>query len=86
MGNKQRRTLKALLQSQSPSNLLWADIESVITALGAKLREGSGSRVGVALNDVHWVFHGPHNGKFGKGRASDVRMFLQNAGVKEDDL
>ena len=86
MANKQRRILKALMEGELPANLSWKDIRSLLTALGATVTEGKGSRIRVALKGVHWSFHEPHDNKCGKGRANDVKTFLNNAEVSSDDL
>jgi len=38
----------------------WAQVEALLLALGATLREGSGSRIRVELNGRRAVFHRPH--------------------------
>ena len=42
------------------ANIHWHDVESLLSALGAELSEGRGSRVRVALNGVRATFHEPH--------------------------
>lgn len=55
-------------------------------ALGAELTEGRGSGIRVELNGVHQRFHRPHRENIaGRGRIKDVRQFLTNAGVNDDD-
>ena len=69
------------------ANILWADIEGLLTALGGELSEGSGSRVRVKLNGVRAVFHRPHPQKTtDKGAVNSVRRFLENAGVNYDGV
>ena len=56
-------------------------------ACGAHIEEGSGSKVCILLNDVVAVFHRPHPQKeTDKGALKSVRRFLENAGVKYDEL
>ena len=44
-------------------------MESLLSALGAEVSEGRGSRVRVALNGVRATFHEPHpRNEIGKGR------------------
>jgi len=70
------------LERPERSDIPWANIESLFTALGAEISEGKGSRVRVALNDVRAVFHRPHPDRVThKGAVKSVRRFLQEAGV-----
>ncbi len=65
------------------SNIEWSDVESLFESLGAKISEGSGSRVRVELNGERAVFHRPHpESTTDKGAVKSVRKFLKNAGVK----
>ena len=83
MNKKQRQTLKRIFGSPVRSDVSWIDIESLLTALGADISEGSGSRVRVAINDVRAVFHRPHPKRVtNKGTIKSVRRFMQEAGVK----
>ena len=79
---KQQKTLKAIFADPVRSNILWADIETLLAALGAELGEGSGSRIRIALHGVRAVFHRPHPKKeTDKGSLKSVRRFLTEAGV-----
>jgi hypothetical protein len=83
MNNRQRKTLLNIFREPVPSNIKWTDIESLLSALGANLPEGNGSRVRVELNGERAVFHRPHPEKTtDKGAVRAVRQFLLNAGVK----
>ncbi len=65
------------------ADIKWKDIETLFTALGAKLSEGRGSRLRVLLNDRVAVFHRPHpRPTVDKGMVESVRRFLEEAGVK----
>ena len=69
------------------ADIPWDDIEKLFSALGAKLSEGSGSRLRVKLNGVRAVFHRPHPKKTtDKGAVISVRRFLENAGVSYDGI
>jgi len=62
-------------------------VENLFKACGAHIEEGGGSRIYIMLNDVVAVFHRPHPQKeTDKGALKSVRRFLQNAGVKKDEL
>jgi len=83
MNNKHRKTLEQIFIDPVKSNILWANIESLLLSLGAEIYEGSGSRVGFSLNGVDIVFHRPHPRKeTDKGAVKSVRRFLINAGVR----
>ena len=65
------------------ADVSWAEIESLLVALGAELLEGRGSRVRIALNGVRAVFHRPHPKKeTDKGALQSMRRFLQETGVR----
>jgi hypothetical protein len=63
--------------------LVLLEVESMLVALGAKITEGRGSRVRIALNGVRAVFHRPHPRKeTDKGAIVSMRRFLIEAGIK----
>ncbi len=79
------KTLKAIFDRPTRSNIKWHDIETVLQNLGAAISEGRGSRVRVALNGIRAVFHRPHPRKeASKGCVESMRTFLENAGVHPD--
>jgi hypothetical protein len=83
---KHVRTLKAIFTDPVPANILWADIEKLLSALGAELSEGRGSRVRIYLNGVRAVFHRPHPRKeTDRGAVRSMRRFLVEAGIKPED-
>ena len=87
MNSKQKKTIKDIFHNPVKSSVLWADIESLFRACVAYIEEGSGSKVCIMLNDVVAVFHRPHPQKeTDKGALKSVRRFLENAGVKYDEL
>jgi hypothetical protein len=84
---KHKRTLEAIFKDPVPSNVLWSDIEAMLTALKAEISEGRGSRIRIVLRGVRAVFHRPHPEKEAdKGAIRSMRRFLQEAGVSHDDL
>lgn len=69
------------------SDIEWQEIESLLKSLGANISEGNGSRVRIELNGQRDVFHRPHPEKVtDKGAIKSMRRFLDNAGVKNDEL
>ncbi len=82
MNNKQRRVFETIFKDPIQPNIEWSEIESLLVALGAELKEGSGSRVRFSLNSVRVSLHRPHPETIaGRGRVRDVRTFLENAEV-----
>jgi len=79
---KQQKTLKAIFADPVRSNILRADIERLLAALGAEVGAGSGSRIRFALHGVRAVFHRPHPKKeTDKGSLKSMRRFFTEAGV-----
>ena len=87
MNKKNKSTLAAIFEDPVRSDMLWANIESLLYALGAEISEGRGSRVRVALKDVRAVFHRPHPQKVtDKGSVKSMRRFLIAAGVQDAEI
>ncbi len=85
MNKRQRATMAAIFALPVRANVNWADIESLLVALGAEVTEAAGSRVRVKLNGIRAVFHRPHpERETDKGALIAVREFLQRAGVGPD--
>jgi hypothetical protein len=84
MNNKHKNTLKAIFEKPVRGDIKWSDIESMFVALGAKITEGSGSRVRVSLHGVLATFHRPHPRKETvKGAVKSVQQFLMESGAVE---
>ncbi len=65
------------------SDVPWSDIEKLLSALGADLGEGRGSRVRIHLNGARAVFHRPHpEPETDKGALKSMRRFLESAGIQ----
>jgi hicA protein len=87
MNSKQQKIYDAIFKNPVQSNIEWQDIESLLKSLGASISEGNGSRVRIELNGERAVFHRPHpESVTDKGAVKSMRRFLENAGVKNDDL
>ena len=83
MNSKQKKILEAIFADPIRSDVEWNAIESLLSALGAEISEGKGSRVRIALNGIRAVFHRPHPEKeTDKGALKSVRRFLTEVGVK----
>jgi len=82
MNKKNQRILNRIIEKPERSDILWKDIEGLITALGGDISEGRGSRVWIYLNGVRAVFHRPHPKRVtDKGAVSSMRRFLKEAEV-----
>ena len=83
---RHRRTLTAIFEDPVRANVVWADVEHLLAALGADLREGRGSRVRIALHGARAVFHRPHPRKeTDKGALRSMRRFLRAAGIEPEE-
>ena len=83
MNKKHRETLDAVLAQPTKSDISWKDVEAMLTALGAELSEGRGSRVRIVLNGRKATMHRPHPQKeMDKGAVKSLRTFLEEAGVR----
>ena len=87
MNSKQKRTLQAVFENPVRANLKWSDLEKLIVALGGEVKEGSGSRVLLILNEEQGAFHRPHPQKEAKKYVVRLfRDFLTAAGVEDDRI
>jgi len=83
LSGKHRKVLEVVFSDPVPAGIAWRDIEALLLALGARISQGRGSRVRVALGDVWAVFHRPHPRKeTDRGAVRAVRDLLNNAGIR----
>ena len=83
MNAKQRKTLGAIFAKPTLSTLLFADIESLVVALGGSIKEREGSRIRITLNSEHWHCHRPHPGKEARRyQVEEVRELLERSEIK----
>lgn len=83
MNNRQRKTLEAVFAQPARSNITWADIESLLVAVGCRVVEGSGSRVRFECKGIIASFHRPHPAKEAKRyQVRDAREYLMKLEVK----
>ncbi len=59
-----------------PSNLRWADVESLLVFLGGVVRQGSGSAISVTLGGRTAYFHRPHPGDKARKWAIEAALRL----------
>ena len=83
MNKKHQKTLQAVFTNPVSGTISWTDIESLLMSAGARMREGSGSRVRFIHGTQKATFHRPHPNKEAKEyQVKDVREFLEKIGVK----
>ena len=87
MNKKQRQMLAKIFENPERADIRWDDIESLLTAFGAEISQGRGSRIRVALGGAKAVFHRPHPKPVAnKPTVRSVRRFLLEAGVNDDGI
>lgn len=80
---KQKSTLEQIFKTPVQPGIKWADIESLIRALGGEVKEGRGSRCKFILNGSIANFHRPHpSPDTDKGAVVNLRDWLESTGVK----
>ncbi len=82
MNNRHRATLSAVFRSPVSGTLDWSDVEGLLLAAGARLIEGTGSRVRFEKNGEVETFHRPHPAKEAKRyQVRAARAFLERIGI-----
>ena len=83
VNTKHRKTLRAVFAKPTSASLVFADIESLLVALGGEVYEREGSRIKILLEHEQWRCHRPHTGKEAKRyQVEEVRELLERIGVK----
>jgi hypothetical protein len=83
LASKHRKTLTALFAKPTSATIIFADIESLLLALGSDIEERAGSRIIIALNGKLLSCHRPHPRKEAKEyQVRDIRDFLMKAGIQ----
>ena len=82
MNSKHRKVLASIFAKPTQVSIVFADIESLIKALGGVVLEREGSRVSIELMGEEWRCHRPHPGKEAKRyQVEQVRELLDRVGV-----
>lgn len=77
------KTLQAIFRQPTSGTIIFAEIESLIAALGGEVQEREGSRVKITLRGEQWRCHRPHPGKEArKYQVEEARELLERVGVK----
>lgn len=83
VNSKQRRTLTAIFTRPTPATIQFAEVESLVKALGGTITERAGSRIKVEIGGEQWRCHRPHPGKEAKRyQIEEIRELLERIGVK----
>ena len=83
MNKKHQKTLKAIFANPVSTSIRWADVESLLQAMGANVNEGDGSRVSFVFGNEAWYTHRPHPEKEAKPyQIRSLRSFLNHIGVE----
>ena len=83
MNSKQIRTLEAVFTDPVSGTLAWADVESLLMAVGAEVIAGRGFRVRFVFANEVESFHRPHPAKEAKRcQVRAARDFLERIGVR----
>ena len=78
---RHERTLQAVFEEPTRSDLKWSAVVAMLRSLGAEITEGRGSRVRVYLEGVRAVFHRPHPQKeMIRAAVRSLQRFLREAG------
>ncbi len=83
MNNKHLKTLRVVFADPVSGTVEWVAIERLLLAAGARLIEGSGSRVRFEKDGHVETFHRPHPEKEAKRyQVRAARAFLKRIGVE----
>ena len=78
MRKRHQRTLERILARPTRSGIRWADIESLLRALGVELYERAGSRVHLVKGKESIVVHRPHpRPETSRETVRDIVAFLE---------
>jgi HicA toxin of bacterial toxin-antitoxin, len=85
VNSKHRKTLKAIFAKPTSATIVFAEIESLVVALGGEVFEREGSRVKLILQGEQWRGHRPHPGKEAKRyQIEEIRELLQRLHIGEE--
>lgn len=86
LNRKHLQTLQKIFRNPVAADVSWSDIEILLSALGAEISEGRGSRIRICLMGVRAVFHRPHRqSETDKGALRSMRRFLRMAGIRPEE-
>lgn len=75
---RHRRTLERMGSTPTPADIRWAEVESLLNALGIELVERSGPRVQLFKGNESIVVHRPHPGpETRRNTVRDIVRFIE---------
>ena len=86
MTKKHRRYLEEILHRPERTDIPWKEIERILAALGARIREGNFSRVRVELNGVKAVFQRPAADKTNRNAVVSFARLLREAKLDLNEI
>ena len=85
MRKRHKRTLERILARPTPAGIHWAEIESLLGALGIAIYERAGSRVHLVKDGESIVVHRPHpRPETSRETVRDIAVFLERVGGSTD--
>ena len=86
LNSKNKKTLKAIFEEPTRSDIRWNDIESLIQELGGVIKQGNGSRVRFQIGELTATVHRPHpRAEIGKPLVKDLCRLLNEGGFKPEE-
>ena len=80
--SRHNRTLRRIFANPTPADIRWAEIEALLRAVGVRVTERSGSRVGLMKDSTGIVVHRPHpQPETSRHTVRDIKQFLLLIGV-----
>jgi predicted RNA binding protein YcfA (HicA-like mRNA interferase family) len=81
MRRRHRRTLERMQATPTPADIRWAEIKSLLNALGVNLVERAGSRVQLVKGAESIVVHRPHPQPVARrDTVRDIAKFIERIG------
>ena len=82
MRRRRQRTLERMRAAPTPADIRWADITSLLSALGVDVRERAGSRVQLVKGTDSMVVHRPHpRPETRRDTVRDIVRFIERTGA-----
>ena len=80
--SRHRRTLQRIFTNPAPADIRWAEIEALLRAVGVRVSERAGSRVGLMKDSTGIVVHRPHpQPETSRKTVRDIKEYLLSIGV-----
>jgi hypothetical protein len=90
MNHKHQKTLRAIFETPTRSDIKWRKVKSLLKAVDAKIANGRGSRRWITLNGVVGIIqlcvHEPHSTPLGKCDVEAFQDLFTEAGITPDTI